>query len=127
MINVRGMANALTQGVNPNISAVLRVNDGYTVNDYGEQIPVYAEESIEIQPQSLESKELDHLDLINRQGEFIAVYAYGDINAIRRWLQKGASQLLFKPYGEAMDVTWNVDKVLESYSTWVRLLLMRAS
>lgn len=125
MINVRRLANSMTQQVNPNIKAILRVNTGYDIDDYGNQVSSYEDLDIKIQTQSLASKEKDHLGLTNRQGEFISVYAYGDINAIRRWVDKGSSQVLFAPYGEPDAVTWNVDKVLESYSTWVRLLLMR--
>lgn len=125
MINVRLMANTLTSIVNPNLDAVLRVNDGYDVDDYGNQIPRFIEENIKIQAQSLDSKERFELNLVDHQAEYISVYAYGSINAIQRWLNRGASELSFIPYGEASPVRWKVDKVLESYSTWVRLLLAR--
>lgn len=125
MINVRALANQHTSLVNPNISAILRVNDGYTVDDWGNQVPSFTDHTIEIQAQSLESKEKDHLGLVDHQGEYISAYAYGSITAIQRWLDKGASQLIFTPYGESSPVSWNVNKVLESYSTWVRLLLAR--
>lgn len=125
MINVRMLSNSMTSMVNPNIPAVLRVNLGYTVNDDGDQIPSFAEENIQIQPQSLSSRERESLGLVDHQREYISVYAYGSITAIQRWLDRGASQLTFQRYGESGPVTWNVDQVLESYATWVRLLLAR--
>lgn len=128
MMNLRGMANSVTTGINPNIPATLRINDGFTVDDYGKQIPKFSETEIIIQPQSLSSTELFKLDLISKQGQFISVYAYGPISAKRRWLLKGNEQLIFAPYGEPDAVTWNVDRVLESYGSpnWVRLLLWRS-
>lgn len=125
MINVRAMANTMTSMVNPNMDAILRVNEGYTVDAAGNQIPSFTEQNIKIQAQSLESKERDHLGLVDHQGEYISVYAFGSITAIQRWLNRGASQLIFTPYGETAPVTWSVNKVLESYSTWVRILLAR--
>lgn len=125
MINVRRMANSMTSMVNPNRDATLRVNIGFITDDAGNQKPSFDEMPVKIQAQSLQSDESDHLGLVDRQGEFISAYAYGSISAIQRWLKRGESQLVFVPYGETEQVAWNVDKVLESYPTWVRLLLVR--
>lgn len=125
MINVRAMANGMTSLVNPNLAAVLRVNKGSTVDAEGNQVPNFVEHPIQIQAQSLGSEEKDQLNLVDRQGEYITVYAYGSITAIQRWLERGASELVFTPYGESAPVRWSVDKVLESYRSWVRLLLVR--
>lgn len=125
MINVRGIANSLIQQVNPDRVATLEVNDGYIIDDYGNQIPKFVESEIKIQTQSLSSREKDHLDLINRQGEFLSAYAEGSIHAIQRWENKGSSRVIVAPYGGGDPVIWQVDQVLESYSTWVRLLLVR--
>lgn len=125
MINVRRLANFATQNVNPNMGAKLRVNTGYTVAPGGVQTPSYDQLDIEIQAQSLSSQEKFNLDLINKQGEHISVYAYGAIHAIRRIVQKGSSELLFTPYGESETATWRVEQVMESFPTWCRLLLWR--
>ena len=125
MINVRSLANFATQNVNPNRIVTLRVNTGYEVNDYGQQVPSYIEEEIEAQIQSLSSQEKFNLDLINKQGEFVSIYAYGAIDGIRRWLQKGSSQFIFPAYGEAEASTWEVNQVMESYVNWTRVLAWR--
>ena len=127
MIKVRTMANNLTSLVNPNLPAVLRINKGYTVDHEGNQIPDFESRDILIQTQSLQSEEKEQLGLVDKQGEYITAYAHGAIHAIQRWQNRGASQVEFTPYGEADPVIWNVDKVLESYSTWVRLLLVRTT
>lgn len=127
MINVRALANAATQNVNPNRVVTLQVNDGYDVDDYGKQIPKFIEEEIEIQQQSLSSQEKFNLDLINKQGEFTSIYAFGAIDGIRRWLQKGSSRFIFPAYGEVESVVWNVEQVMESYANWTRVLAWRQS
>lgn len=126
MINVRRLANFATQNVNPNMTVTLEVNTGFTVDDYGQQVATFLSEQIEIQPQSLSSREKYNLDLINRQGEFMSIYAFGAIDGIRRWLQKGSSRFIFPAYGEADPAVWNVDQVAESFATWTRVIVWRA-
>lgn len=125
MINVRALANAATQNVNPNITVILQVNTGYDIDDAGNQIPTFIEENIAVQIQSLSSQEKYNLDLINKQGEFISIYAFGAIDGIRRWLQKGSSRFIFPAYGEDAPAVWEVNQVMESYRNWTRVLAWR--
>lgn len=125
MINVRSLANMATQNVNPNQVVTLEVNTGFTVDDYGNQIPSFLSQQIEAQTQSVSSTEKYNLDLINKQGQFISIYAYGTIDGILRWLQKGSSRFIFPAYGEADPAIWTVDQVAESYATWTRVIAWR--
>ena len=126
MINVRGLANMATQNVNPNQVVTLEVNAGFTVDDYGNQLPSFLSQQIEVQTQSMTSTEKYNLDLNNKQGQFISIYAYGTITGIRRWLQKGSSKFIFPAYGEEDPAVWMVDQVAESYATWTRVIAWRA-
>lgn len=126
MINVRALANMATQNVNPNRTVTLQVNTGYTVDDYGVQVPSFLEEEIEVQVQSLSSQEKFNLDLVNKQGEFVSIYAFGAIDGIRRWLGRGSSKFIFPAYGEEATAEWQVNQVMESYATWTRVLAWRS-
>ena len=55
----------------------------------GIKTPKYIESTIEIQTQSLKSKDLQHLNLTAQQGQYNFVYANGLISAQRRNLDKG--------------------------------------
>ncbi|KER03399.1 hypothetical protein [Photorhabdus cinerea] len=125
MIDVRGIANGLTLVVNPNIKSVLIVNNGYTIDEAGEQIPDYSEHGITVQLQSLSTRDLDHLGVINQQGQFIYAYAKGQISALRRAKDKGSDMMRFAAYGEDEASEWNVTQVIESYPSWVKVLLWR--
>ena len=127
-MNLRAIANSITRGVNPNnTQAVLMTNDGFEIIAGGKKVPKYIESTIEIQTQSIESDELDHLNLVSQQGQYNFVYANGLISAQRRTLNKGEDMLRFKPYGEDDDVVWKVVKVMESYPDWVKVLVHRTS
>lgn len=125
MMNLRNIANGVVASVNPNMAAVLRMNDGFTVDDAGNQIANFIETDITIQTQSIATADLEHLNLVNQQGQFIYAYANGQIGALRRTQGKGAEQIMFTAYGENEPCTWLVKQVLESYATWVKVLLWR--
>lgn len=124
-MNLRGIANSVITSINPNIQATLRVNEGYTVDAAGNQIPKFSETEITVQPQSLSTQDLEHLNLISQQGQFIYVYANGRISALRRPMNDGNDQIVFTPYGEDEPVTWKVKQVIESFPDWVKVLLWR--
>ena len=127
-MRVRLMANSITRGVNANIpDATLLTNMGYTIAPNGKQLPSYANSTIEIQTQSIETEQLQHLNLISQQGQYSYIYTNGLISAQRRTLALGSDLIVFKPYGESEDVAWRALKVIESYSDWVKILGVRLS
>ncbi|PIT41810.1 hypothetical protein, partial [Snodgrassella alvi] len=95
MMNLRAMANGVITGVNPDQKAVLRVNTGNAVDDAGRIIPAFTEKPISIQLQSISTADLEHLNLINQQGQFIYAYVSGQLAAIRRAQGKGAERVIF--------------------------------
>jgi restriction endonuclease len=125
-MNLRAIANSYTQGINPDISATLKTNAGYT-NVGGKQVPSYTSTSIMIQSQAVESEMLAHLNAMNQQGEFNYVYLNGLATAQRRTLNKGEDLLVFKPHGESNAVTWKITKVVESWPDWTKVLVQRTS
>ncbi|WP_323083984.1 hypothetical protein [Providencia alcalifaciens] len=125
MIKVRAIANAAVQVVNKNLPATLLASEGFEIDEAGYQTPKYSEHEISMQLQSLSTQDLEHLGVINQQGEFIYGYARGQIEAIRRASQKGADKVRFFAYGESELSEWKVTKVIESYPSWVKVLLWR--
>lgn len=125
MINVRSLANIAIQVVNKNIPAVLMANEGYQTDDAGVNTAKFVNYDILVQLQSLSTQDLEHLGVINQQGQFIYGYARGQISALRRPKEKGADKMMFKAYGEDEKSEWLVTQVIESYPTWVKVLLWR--
>ena len=58
---LRQIANSITCGVNPNIQATLRQNNGFTYADDGSQVPSYNESTVTVQVQALNTQDLIHL------------------------------------------------------------------
>ena len=124
-LRMRKIANGITRSVNGNVACKIKVSTGYTVDGYGQQIPSYTEQDIELQLQSMSTQDLAHFDFINQQGQFVYGYANGVISAIRRQLGLGSSIAIFKAYGEDTLSEWNVKQVVESYDDWVKVVLWR--
>lgn len=124
-MNLSAIANGMTSSVNPNMQAILKVNDGYEVDDYGDQIPKFIEHTITIQTQSMSTADLERLNYASQQGQFLYAYANGSVSALRRSQGKGAEMMIFKPYGEDADAEWLVKQVVESYPDWVKVVLWR--
>lgn len=125
MIKVRAIANSAIQVVNKNLPATLIANEGFEIIPGGKQASKLAWYEISVQMQSLSTQDLEHLGVINQQGEFIYCYARGQIEAIRRAKDKGADKISFVAYGESEASEWLVTKVIESYPSWVKVLLWR--
>ncbi|HCT5325254.1 TPA: hypothetical protein OT022_001669 [Morganella morganii] len=125
MIKVRALANTAIQCVNKNLPAVLMANDGYETDEAGATTPKFTSHDIFVQLQSLSTQDLEHLGVINQQGQFIYGYARGQISALRRATNRGADKLRFRAYGEDEESEWLVTQVIESYPSWVKVLLWR--
>ena len=123
MIKVRSIANTAIQSVNPDLPATLIANEGYEIIPGGKQVPKFTSYDIRAQMQSLSTQDLEHLGVINQQGEFIYCYVKGQIEAICRAKHKGSDKISFVAYGESEPSEWLVTKVIESYSSWVKVLL----
>ncbi|EPF5868880.1 hypothetical protein MWX50_000410 [Morganella morganii] len=100
-------------------------NDGYETDEAGATTPKFTSHDISVQLQSLSTQDLEHLGVINQQGQFIYGYARGQISALRRAKKQGADKLRFRAYGEDEESEWLVTQVIESYPSWVKVLLWR--
>lgn len=123
MVNLRAVANRLTAGINPNVTAVLRVSTGYGTAASGRQEPTYAPpESITVQAQALTKRELEHLAKMNISNAVRAVYANRELTGVDRVTGSGGDLL------ELPDGRYLVTAVLEGWSMtagWCKAALTR--
>lgn len=124
MLNLHGVVRGLIQSVNPDTSVVLATSTGYTEDPTGAQIPSYSLSTVRAQIQASTGKDLEQLDGINQNGEVRSAYLYGVSHGVVRSLLKGGDSITFLDedggYSE-----WLVIKVLEQWSNWVKVAIMR--
>jgi hypothetical protein len=106
-MNLRSIANAATQSINPNTPVTVKVSSGYTIDPATRrQVPAYATETGEANIQALDGKDLKQLDGLNIQGTIRAAYLYGNLAGVVRPDSKGGDLVEFNSQ------SWLVVKVL---------------
>lgn len=121
MIDVFGIAGHAIAPVNPRITAIVKINDGYTVGLDYKPIPQDLELLAEIEVQAMSTSDLRQVENINIQSDMRAVYIIGGIKGLNRPLQTGGDLLHF--YGS----DWKVVQVLEEWgeAQWSKLAVAR--
>ncbi len=125
MINLRGIANSVTQAVNPNELVTVLLSTGYTIGQGAKQVPTYAAGfDGYAQVQALDGEDLKQIENLNIQGVIRAIYLYGELAGVVRPDQKGGD--LIRRTGQfASD--WLVVKVLEQWPTWAKAAIVLQS
>lgn len=117
-MNLRGLANSVTQRVNPNQTITLLRSNGFTVSPNGKQVPAFLQFSGEAQIQALGAEDLRHLNNLNIQGVSRKVYLYGNWMGVVRADAKGGDLLNFPQVpGEPMQ-QWKAVTVFETWPDW---------
>lgn len=121
-MNLRKIANSVTQKVNPNIDVVWRRSTGYTTDANYRRIPSYDEKTVRGQVQALSSTDLKHVDALNITGIMRSVHLYGDVEAINRQNQQGGDLLYFPQTPGGVLCEWLVSTVMETWPDWCRVI-----
>jgi hypothetical protein len=114
-MDLRGLANTVSDTVNPNISVTVLASTGYMIGPGLKQIPTYALPVTGFaQVQALTQADLRHLDGLNIQGATQSIIVRGTLDAVMRFNSKG---------GDLVSIgnqTWLTVAVLEQWSLWTR-------
>lgn len=127
-MNLRSLANAATQAINPNTAMTVSVSNGtYTVDPATlRQVPVYTNHEGFGNVQALDGDDLKQIANMNIEGTLRAVYVYGGLSGVIRPDGVSSSQLSFfsNESGIVKNRTWNVFKVLESWPDWCKVAVV---
>lgn len=126
-INLRGIANAAIQQINPNQLIKISVPNGWTVNpDTLIQEPAYQELEAQGNIQTLSSDDLNQVAGLNQEGTLRVVYLYGNWGGVLRPDGQPNTILAFttNESGVIKEREWNVFKVLEVWSDWCKVAVV---
>jgi len=117
-MDLRGIANSVSDTVNPNIPVTVKASAGYTTGPGLKQIPLYATPVTGYaQVQALTESDLRHLDGLNIQGATQSIILRGALDAVVRVTSKGGDLVTIN--GQ----TWLTVAVLEQWPLWTRAAL----
>ena len=117
-MNLRAMANQLTQAVNPNIEATIYKSNGWTVNPDRSRTPAFDTPiTMMIQKQAMTQSDLQHVDSMGLQGQFLSIYTNGNWCGLNRKANEGGD--IFEFDGNK----WRVISVPENWENWTRVIV----
>lgn len=124
MINVRGIANAAIQPVNPNIAAQYFASTGYATDAAGKRTPSFAVAvPVTIQSQAVSGAALKHIEGLNLQNVYRNVRMWGNTQGVVRPDTKGGDILHFPQVPGGVVQKWLVTHVLETWPEWCSLIV----
>ena len=114
-MDLRGIANAATDTVNPNISVTVQPSTGYAIGAGLKQVPSYGTPVTGFaQVQALTAADLRHLDGLNIQNATKSIILRGELNAVVRTHSQGGDLVTIS------SDTWLTVAVLEQWPLWTR-------
>jgi len=120
-MDLRGIANSVSNSVNPNEIVTVERSTGYTIGEGRRQVPTYAAPvSGPAQVQALDGDDLKQIEGLNVQGVIRAIYLRGTLAGVIRPDQTGGDIVKRKAGAE----TWLVVKVLESWPNWTKAVIV---
>lgn len=127
-MDLRGIANSVTNAVNENMAVTVTPSTGSTVGTAGngyKQVPTYAAPvSGFAQLQALDGSDLKQIDGLNLQGVLRAIYLRGALAGVIRPNSKGGDIVTIAAPAPPMYVgTWLVVKVLEQWPLWAKCVI----
>lgn len=124
-MNLNAIANAYTRRVTPNTSVTLYQNNGYTVNDEGDQIASFTNEVYEANCQDVSTRDMESLGIAMNQGQYNYIYVNTLAKPISRILQTGQDYFMYVSHNETEASKWLVVRQMENYQGWVKVIVCR--
>lgn len=128
-MDLRGIANQISNTVNPNIVVSVQTSSGYTIGAGQRQIPTYNLAVIgPAQIQALDNSDLKQLDGLNIQGAIRAIYLREALAGVIRPDSKGGDLVTIDTapnVPSALVGTWLVTKVLESWPLFTKAAIVK--
>lgn len=123
IIDVRKLANPVTQVANENQTITWRKSTGYTTDDAGKRVATFTPQTIQAQIQGLSAKDLMHMDGLNIQGVFRSVHMFANVQGVVRIDTQGGDLLTFPEIPGGPNRDWLVINVMETWATWSRVIV----
>ena len=118
MVNLRAIANSITQAVNPNVYCQRWANSAITTAASGKRTPTYTKTTLNIQLQAMGDEDLKQMDSLNIQGVHRKVFCNPQVLAAIRVSSKGGDLLVFASGVTPEGTTWLCTHVLERWPNW---------
>jgi hypothetical protein len=128
-MDLRTIANQVSNTVNPNIIVTLQTSAGSTIGAAGRQQPQYNTPLTgPAQIQALDNVDLKKIEGMNLSGSVRAIYMKGNLAGVIRPDSKGGDLVTVAPAPGVPALLvglWLTSKVLESWPLWTKVVIVK--
>ena len=116
-MNLHQLVSGAIGVVNPPCAITILKSTGAFKNEHYKRIPEFKKITAQAQIQPLTDKELEHLNGLNSQGHYRAVYLLGNYQGVNRIDAAGGDLLQFE------DKHWLIVQVMETWTGWCKVIV----
>lgn len=124
-MNLRNIANAAIQCINPDQEIVWKRSIGYTVDENYRQVPAYEEVICWGNVQSVGDEMLRQLNNLNIAGVMRSIYLSENAMGISFRQMRGGDFLEFREYEGVDTTTWKVVHTAETWDNWCHVIAVQ--
>jgi hypothetical protein len=128
-MDLRTIANQVSNTINPNIIVSLQTSNGFAIGTGRRQVPSYNSPIVgPAQVQALDNSDLKQLDGLNISGSIRALYMRGNLAGVIRPDSKGGDLITINSQVGAPPLLvglWLITKVLESWPLWTKVVIVK--
>ena len=128
-MDLRTIANQVSNTVNGNIIVTLQTSNGFTFGAGQRQVPAYNSPIIgPAQVQALDGSDLKQIEGLNISGSIRALYMKGSLAGVVRPDSKGGDLVTINSQPgipPALVGQWLIVKVLESWPLWTKVVIVK--
>lgn len=124
-MNLREIANACIQGINPDQTVTWRRSGGYTVLPSGKTVPSYEDTECLANVQSLSDQQLRHMNGLNISGVMRSLYLSSNAMGISFRQIRGGDLFIFREFEGVEPTTWKVVNAAETWDNWAHVIVVQ--
>lgn len=114
-MDLRLLANPVTQNINMNTPGTWIASTGYTTNAAGARTPTTVSTPVDLQIQAADQNIIKHTDGLNITGIIRSVYVFPQVQSVVRVTAQGGDILVFPMSLGGPNYNWLVTHILEDW------------
>jgi len=124
-MNLREIANACIQVINPDQKIIWRRSTGWTVDENFKQVPAYEEIICKGNVQSVGDEMLRQMNNLNIAGVMRSVYLSANSMGISFRQMRGGDLMVFREFEGIEPTTWKVVHSAETWDNWCHVICVQ--
>lgn len=124
-MNLRDIANAAIQSVNPDQIITWKRSTGDSVDEHFNPVPAYESYTVKANIQAAGSGALQHINGLNQMQVKRTVFMSCNAMGVSFRNVRGGDILVFPEFNDEGATSWKVDEVVEAWDDWAKVIVVQ--